>query len=85
VFTWRNDNRNASDVRIISNKGLDSMTKTLAAITTAAITTFRETGIATIDLRLRANHQPVIKGFNLHKLLKLKHNQSNERLVSHGE
>ena len=78
--TWRSDNRNASDVMIISNTGSDSMTTTLTAITTtAAITTFTGTGTttATIDLRLRVNHQPVI---NLRKILKLKHShqQSNQ-------
>jgi hypothetical protein len=81
---WRNDNENASDVRIISNRiisntGLDSMTTTLAAIITAAITTFKTTGIATMNLRLKVNAQPVIKikGFTLRKLLKLKHNQQS--------
>jgi hypothetical protein len=76
---WRSDNKNASDVMIISNTGLDSMTTTLAAtITTAAMSTVIESGIATIDLRLRVNHQPVIKGKGLvalRQLLKLKHNQ----------
>jgi hypothetical protein len=72
----RKDSNERSDVRIISNKGLESIT--LAAITTAAMTTITgtTTGTATIDLRLRVNAQPVI---NLRKLLKLKlkHNQQS--------
>jgi hypothetical protein len=42
------------------------------------MSTVIEPGIATIDLRLRVNHQPVIKGKGLvalRQLLKLKHNQ----------
>jgi hypothetical protein len=76
---WRSDNENASNVRIVSSNGLESIA--LAAIT-AAITTFAgtATGIATINLRLRVNAQPVI---NLRNLLKLKHNQqSDERQVT---
>ena len=72
--TWRSDNENASDVRIISNKGLESIT--LAAIT-AAMTTFTEPGTTTINLtlRLRVNHQPAI---NLRRFFSLKHNQTHE-------
>jgi hypothetical protein len=54
--------------QITSNKGLESIT--LAAIT-AAISTFTEPGIATINLKVNA--QPVI---NLRKLLELKHNHN---------
>jgi hypothetical protein len=73
----RKDNNERSDNRIISNKGLESITLA-TTITTAAITTFTGTGIATIDLRLRVDAQPVI---NIRRLLKLKlkHNrQSND-------
>jgi hypothetical protein len=61
VFTWKSDNENRSVVKIISDKELDP---------TSMMTI---TGTATINLRFRVNHQPVI---NLLKLLKLKHNQS---------
>jgi hypothetical protein len=69
-----------SDVKIISNTGLDSMTTTLAAtITTAAMTTFIEPGTGTATINLKVNHQPAI---NLCKLLKLRlkhnHQQSNQ-------
>jgi hypothetical protein len=70
----RKDNNEDEDNRIISNNGLESITLA-AAITTAAMTTFTGTGIATIDLRLRVNAQPVI---NLGKLLKLKHNRQSD-------
>ena len=73
-MTWKNDNKNASDVRIISNTGLDSMTT--AAITTAAMSTFTGTGtgIGTYTIDLKVNVQPAI---NLRRLLKLKHNQQS--------
>jgi hypothetical protein len=76
--TWKSDNgnENASDVRITSNNGLESIT--LAAIA-AAITTFKTTGTYTIDLKV--NHQPA-PAINLRKLLKLKHNSTPPKTES---
>jgi hypothetical protein len=78
--TWRDDNKNSSDVRIISNKGLES---TIAAvITTAAITTFTgtatATGTATINLKVNPQPATATKGFNLNlrNLFRLKHSET---------